>query len=52
MEPTAPVGSWMIDGFVATVTLLVWVVVVLTWGLWRWLFHAEPDAIRPAGPID
>jgi len=52
VEPSAAVGSWMIDGFGAMLALGAWVIFVLLWGVWRWLFQAEPDAIRPAGPIE
>jgi hypothetical protein len=50
-HPTGGTG-FMPDGFLAWVILWVWVAVALLYGLYRSFARAQPDAIRPSGPID
>ena len=43
-------SGWMPDGFIAFTFGLVWLAIVLVYGLWRSLGEAKPDPIRPPGP--
>ncbi len=45
-------SGFMIEGFHAQVVLWIWCALVLLYGLWRSLAGAEPDPIRPSGPVD
>jgi len=47
MEQTT---GWLPDGFTAWVLLVVWVTLVLLYGIWRSLGDAPQDPIRPSGP--
>jgi hypothetical protein len=44
--------GYMISGFQAMVFVGVWVGVVVVYGLVRSLGSADPDPIRPPGPLD
>jgi hypothetical protein len=46
----APLAGWIINGFESLVFLVIWVGVVVLYGLWRSLNRPEPDTIRPSGP--
>ena len=48
----APIDAGAISGFQAMVGLWIWCGVVVLHALWRSFGHAEPDPIRPAGPVD
>ncbi|HXV76732.1 MAG TPA: hypothetical protein VD788_10475 [Candidatus Polarisedimenticolaceae bacterium] len=45
-------GNGLISGFQAETLLWVWCVVVLLYAIVRSFARAEPDPLRPSGPID
>jgi hypothetical protein len=53
MEPvTQTIHGFMPGGFLVWVLLWIWFGGVLLHGLARSFFRADPDPIRPSGPIE
>jgi len=42
----------MISLFTATTAVSAWVLVVLLHGVWRSTLEADPDPVRPSGPVE